>query len=144
MWLIKFLPDWIFYGLFFAGVLGLIATYFLRLIPIPFLYMYKTPIQLASIFAVGVGTFMSGAIFNEHSWLERVREMEAKVAAAEVKSSQENVKIIERVINNTQIIRERGNETVKYIDKEIIKYDNTCVIPEEFVKVLNKTAEQPK
>ena len=106
--------------------------------------MYKTPIQLASILALAIGTFMSGAIYDNEAWLERVREMEARVTAAEAKSSEENVKIIERVINNTQIIRERGNEVVKYIDKEIIKYDSTCVIPNEFVSVHNKTAEQPK
>lgn len=144
MWLIKFLPNWIFYGIFFAGLIGIAVTYLIRYIPVPFIYMYKTPIQLVSIFALAVGTFMSGAIYDNEAWLERVREMEAKVAAAEAKSSEENVKIIERVINNTQIIRERGNEVVKYIDKEIIKYDSTCVIPKEFVSVHNKTAEQPK
>ena len=144
MLLIKFLPNWIFYGLFFAGLVGIAITYLIRFIPIPFIYMYKTPIQLASIFALAIGTFMSGAIYDNNAWLERVKEMEAKVAAAEAKSSEENVKIVERVINNTQIIRERGNEVVKYIDKEIIKYDSTCVIPLEFVSVHNKTAEQPK
>jgi hypothetical protein len=83
MWVLKFLPDWIFYGILFAGVAGLVVTYFLRLIPIPFIYMYKTPIQLASIAAIAIGTFMSGAIYNEHAWLERVRELEAKIAIAE-------------------------------------------------------------
>jgi hypothetical protein len=106
--------------------------------------MYKTPIQLVSVAAIAIGTFMSGAIYNDHAWLDRVREMEAKVAAAEVKSAETNVQIVEKVVYDTKIIRERGAEVIKYIDKEIVKYDETCVIPEEFVIIINKTAEQPK
>ena len=144
MWILKFLPDWIFYGIFFAGLIGLAVTYLIRLVPVPFIYMYKTPIQLASVAAIAIGTFMSGAIYNEHAWLDRVHEMEAKVAAAEAKSAETNVQIVEKVIYDTKIIRERGAEVVKYIDKEIVKYDDNCVIPKEFVSVINKTAEQPK
>lgn len=144
MWILKFLPDWIFYGIFFIGLVGLVITYLIRLFPIPFVYMYKTPIQLASVAAIAIGTFMSGAIYNEHAWLDRVREMEAKVAAAEAKSAETNVQVVEKVVNNTTIIRERGAEVVKYIDKEIVKYDDNCVIPKEFISIINKTAEQPK
>lgn len=144
MWILKFLPDWIFYGILLAGLLGFAVTYLIRFLPIPFIYMYKTPIQLASVAAIVIGTYMSGAISNEHAWLERVREMEAKVAAAEAKSAETNVQIVEKVIYDTKIIRERGAEVIKYIDKEIVKYDETCVIPKEFVSIINKTAEQPK
>lgn len=128
----------------FVGLIGLAITYLIRLVPVPFVYMYKTPIQLASIAAIVIGTFMSGAIYNEHAWLDRVHEMEAKVAAAEAKSAETNVQIVEKVVNNTTIIRERGAEVIKYIDKEIVKYDETCVIPKEFISVINKTAEQLK
>jgi len=144
MWILKFLPDWIFYGVLIAGLLGLAVTYLIRMFPIPFVYMYKTPIQLASVAAIAIGTFMSGAIYNDHAWLDRVREMEAKVAAAEAKSAELNIEVIEKVVYETKIIRERGAEVIKYIDKEIVKYDNACVIPEEFVSVHNKIAEQPK
>lgn len=144
MWILKFLPDWIFYAVFFAGLIGLAITYLIRLVPVPFVYMYKTPIQLVSVAAIAIGTFMSGAIYNDHAWLDRVREMEAKVAAAEAKSAETNVQIVEKVVYDTKIIRERGAEVIKYIDKEIVKYDETCVIPEEFVIIINKTAEQPK
>ena len=35
-------------------------------------------------------------------------------------------------------------EIVKYIDKEIVKYNDRCEIPEDFVKTLNDAAELPK
>lgn len=144
MWILKFLPDWIFYFILAAGVVGLVITHFIRLVPIPFIYMYKTPIQLASVIAIAFGTFMSGAIYNDHAWLERVREMEAKVAAAEAKSAETNVQIVEKIVYDTKVIRERGAEVIKYIDKEIVKYDSMCTIPEEFIITINKVAEQPQ
>lgn len=144
MWILKWLPDWIFYGILFLGIIGYAITYLLKFIPVPALYMYKTPIQLVSIFFIVIGVFMAGAIHNEDAWLTRVRELEAKVAEAQVKSAEENVKIVEKVVTKTQVIKEKANETVKYIDREVVKYDNTCVIPKEFVKAHNDAAEQPK
>lgn len=144
MWILKWLPDWIFYGILFLGVIGFAATYLLKFIPVPAIYMYKTPIQLVSIFFIVIGVFMAGAIHNEEAWLAKVRELEAKMAQAQVESAKENVKIVEKVVTKTQVIKEKANETVKYIDREVVKYDNTCVIPKEFVKAHNDAAEQPK
>ena len=113
MWILKWLPYWIFYALFLIGVAGYLATYLLRFIPIPALYMYKTPIQLVSIVLVVVGVFMAGAIHNEEAWIARVKEMEAKVAEAQAKSAEENVKIVEKVVTKTQVVKEKAQEVVK-------------------------------
>ena len=144
MWILKWLPDWIFYGILFVGIIGYIATYLLRFIPIPAVYMYKTPIQLVSIALIVIGVFMSGAIHNEAAWIERVRELEAKIVQAESRSAEENVKIVEKVVTKIQVIRDRTDVGIKYIDREVVKYDNTCVIPKEFVKAHNDAAEAPK
>ena len=140
MWILKWLPDWIFYGLLLIGLFGYAVTYLLRFIPIPAIYIYKTPIQLVSIALVVIGTFMSGAIHERTAWLARVKEMEAKVAEVEQKSEQANTEIQTKVVTKTQIIKEKGDEIVKYVDREIVKYDNTCVIPKEVVDTINKAA----
>jgi len=148
MWILSWLPNWIFYGIFFAGLLGLLATYVMKFIP--FVYVYRTPIQAISVLAIAIGTYMSGAISNEEAWQTRVKEMEAKVAAAEAESQKENVKIVEKVVNKVQIVRTRGEDIVKYVDKEIVKYDTKflpgeiCEIPNEFVEAHNRAAEAPK
>ena len=148
MWILQWLPDWIFYGIFFAGLLGLLATYVMKFIP--FVYVYRTPIQAVSVVLIALGTYMSGAISNEEAWQARVKEMEAKVAAAEVQSVKENIKIVEKVVIKTQIVRTRGEDIVKYVDREIVKYDTkfapggVCEIPKEFIKALNDAAEAPK
>lgn len=136
MWLLKFLPDWIFYAMLLAGVIGLIVSKFLPI--------YKSIVQAASAAFVVCGLFMAGAIHDNDAWLARVHEMEAKVEAAAVEAAQENVKIVEKVVTKTQVVKQRGQDIIKYVDKEIVKYDNTCVIPKEFVKAHNDAAEQPK
>jgi hypothetical protein len=140
MWILKWLPDWIFYGLLLIGLLGYAVTYLLRFIPIPAIYIYKTPIQIVSIALVVIGTFMSGAIHEQAAWLARVKEMEAKVAEVEQKSEQANTEIQTKIVTKTQIIKEKGDEIVKYVDREIVKYDSTCVIPKEVVDTINKAA----
>ena len=151
MWLLQWLPNWIFYAVLLAGVFGLLVSYFVRYLSfIPFVYMYKTPIQLGSIAAIVIGTFMAGAIHDNEAWEARVKEMEEKVAAAESQSKEENVKIVTKVVTKTQIVRTRGEDIVKYVDREIVKYDTKfapggiCEIPKEFIKAHNDAAEAPK
>ena len=145
MWILNFLPDWIFHFILLAGIGGLIASYLMKFVP--FVYMYKTPIQLVSVVAIVGSTFMLGAAWNDQAWRDRVAELEQKVAAAEVKSVEETVKIVTKVKYKTQIIHEKGEEVVKYIDREVVKYDvkfapgGICEIPKEFIEVLNKAAE---
>ena len=142
MWILNWLPNWIFYAIFFIGLLSLLATYFLKFIP--FLYVYRTTIQAASIVAIIFGTYMSGAISNEEAWLARVREMESKVKEVKIQSIKENIKIETKIVEKMQIVKQKGDEVVQYIDREVVKYDNQCIIPKEFVEAHNKAAEAPK
>jgi uncharacterized membrane protein len=148
MWILEWLPNWLFYAIFFAGLLGLLASYVMKFIPL--VYIYKTPIQLGSIIAIVFGTYMAGAISNQEAWEARVKEMELKVAAAEVQSAKKNIKIVEKIVNKTQIIRTRGDDVIKYVDREIVKYNTKfapggeCEIPKEFIKAHNDAAEAPK
>jgi len=148
MWILSWLPNWIFYGIFFAGLLGLLATYVMKFIP--FVYVYRTPIQAISILAIAIGTYMSGAIFNEESWQAKVKEMEAKVAAAEIESQKENVKIVEKIVKKTEYITRKGQDIIQYVDREVVKYDTkfapsgVCELPNEFIKAINNAAEAPQ
>lgn len=144
MWILKWLPDWIFYLILFSGVIGYALTYLLKFIPIPFVYMYKTPIQLGSLAAIVVGTFMSGAIYDNNAWLDRVHEMEAKVEKAAEESKEANVKIDDKVEKIQTKIVEKQVVLKEYVDREVVKYDNECKIPKEFTEVINKAAEPPK
>lgn len=140
MWILNFLPDWIFYAILFIGIAGFSVTYLIRFIPIPAIYIYKTPIQLISLALIVIGVYMSGAISNDEAWKLKVSELEKKIAAAEVESAKENTKIVEKVVVKREYYKERGNDVIKYVDREIVKYDESCKIPKEFVEAHNKAA----
>ena len=138
MWILQFLPNWIFYVLLFAGLIGFLVTYFIKVLP------QTELIQVASAVAFIISIYMIGAISNNDAWLARVKDLEVKVAEAEAKSASANTDIVEKTVTKTQIIRERGQDIVRYVDREVVKYDTNCVIPKEFVSVHNRAAEAPK
>jgi hypothetical protein len=76
--------------------------------------------------------------------------MEAKVAAAEIESQKENVKVVEKIVKKTEYITRRGQDIIQYVDREVTKYDERfrpggqCELPKEFIKAINNAAEAPK
>lgn len=135
MWLLKFLPDWIFYTILLSGFVGLVTSKF---VPI----YYRTAVQSLSVGLLVVGIFMAGAIHDNAAWQERVNDLEKKVAEAQAESSKENVKIIEKVVVKREYYTDRKNEVIKFIDREVVKYDESCKVPHEFVEAINKAASK--
>jgi hypothetical protein len=101
-------------------------------------------IQAASVVLVVFGTYMSGAVSNNEAWKKRVQELETKVAEAEAKSALINTEIVEKATTKIQIVKQRGQDIIKYVDREVIKFDTACVIPKEFISTHNRAAEAPK
>ena len=152
MWILHFLPDtlilWICNIVLLAGILLTAAAFFIKRIPV--INQYRIPAQVLGIALLVTGVYWRGGYAIEMEWRERVAEVEARVAAAEAKSAEENVKIVTKVVTKTQVIRTRGADIVKYVDREIVRYDEKfakggiCEIPQEFIKAHNSAAEAPK
>ena len=138
MWILKFLPSWLFYATLFASIAAFLVVKFVKVLP------QAQLIQASSIVLAFFSVYMIGAISNNDAWLARVKELEVKVAQAEAQSAQVNTDIVQKTLVKTQIVRERGQDIVKYVDREVVKYDTTCVIPKEFVLIHNRAAEVPK
>jgi Ca2+/H+ antiporter len=134
MWILQFLPNWIFYLLLFAAVIVFLITKFVAILP------QTKLIQTASIAVVIISVYMIGAISNNDTWLSRVKDLEVKVAEAEAKSATVNTEIVTKVLTKTQVVKQRGETVVKYIDREVVKIDERCTIPPEFVEAHNKAA----
>jgi uncharacterized membrane protein len=144
MWLLSFLPDWWFYALLALGLAGIFVSYLMSFIP--FVSMYRNLIQATSIVAIVIGTYMTGAISNEDKWQLKIKDLELKISQSETQSAEENIKIVEKIIVKKQIVKERGEEVIKYIDREVVKYDTKfiqggdCELPNEFFDALNQAA----
>ena len=147
MWLLHFLPDaflaFVVDAVLISGVVATILTCFLlkhliRLVPV--LAPHVKIAQIVSVLLLLSGVYFKGGYSSEMAWRERVREMEAKVAQAEQQSQAANVVIDKKGTEKIRIIREKGEIIKQYVDREITKYDNTCVIPTEVVRAHNAAA----
>jgi hypothetical protein len=139
MWLLKFLPDWIVHLVLLAGVLGLVASFFLSVIP--FVKQYKLPLQIVSVLIIIVAVWFDCNIHNEKVWLERVTQLEAKVKIAEQKSKEENVRIETKIVERVKVIKEKVDVIRHEIEvrKELI--NEGCVLSDTAIEMYNRAVE---
>lgn len=138
MWLLSIIPEFFVHLILVVGLLGTILGFVLTFIP--FVNQYKLPIQLISIIVLSLGLFLEGGLSNEHIWKVRTLELEVKLAKAEAKSEKVNTVVVTKYLTKKQVIKEKSDEIVKYIDREITKYDKSCPIPEQAVRAHNAAA----
>jgi 4-hydroxyphenylpyruvate dioxygenase-like putative hemolysin len=115
--------------------------------------------QVMGIVIFSFGIYLQGGRANEAAWQQRVQDLEVKIAQAEAASAQATVQIVEKVVTKTQVVREKSNDIVKYIDRyndrevlkeipgperirveEVIKYIERCPVPAELLDAHNRAA----
>lgn len=134
----KIIPDWFWWLLLIAGLSGYFLSHLKLLKP------YELILKIASPIAIAAAIFVLGMLYCDNAWKQAAQELQAKVDVAEAQSKTVNTEVQEKVVYKTKVVRERGAETVQYINREVVKYDTTCVIPTEFVAAHNRAAEPPK
>jgi hypothetical protein len=144
-WMLSFIPDslfiWITYGLMTIGVGLYVASKLVTWIPL--MGQYKLPAELIGIVVLLGGVYLFGGYGVEMAWRDKVRVLEEKVKAAELKSQEVKVQIQEKIVYKTKVVKEK--ETV-YIDriKEIAKeIDAKCEVDPRVIEELNKASEDP-
>lgn len=148
MWSLYLLPSWYVHIIPISGLAIIVASMFLKVIPL--VNTYYIPIKILGFVLLFSGIFLEGGMFVNREWAIKMQEMQDKIAVAETMSKEENVKIVEKIVVKKEYYREKGKDIVKYIDREIIKYDDRfapggqCEIPKEFIEAVNKAAKDVK
>ena len=144
MWLLHLLPTslilWIVNIAMIAGAIGILASFFIKFIP--FINIYRTPIQIVSIIVFCTGIYWYGGYTTEMIWRDEVAKMEAKVAESEAKSKKVNTVIkkvyldrVKVVKQDVVVIQEKIREVSNVIDKD-------CKVSPEAVNLLNQAARR--
>jgi hypothetical protein len=147
-WMLGLLPDWVWTTLLIAGTAGLISAAILK--RVPFISQYRFPIQLVSLIGLVLSIWFLGGSSADAVWEAKIKELEVKVKLAEEQAAVKNIEIQEKVVEKTKVIREKGKDIVKYIDREvikkeeIIKYIEQCPVPKVIIDAHNAAAEMNK
>lgn len=145
MWILHFLPDsfilWFCNCLLTAGVALTVAGFYAHRIPL--VWQYQLPFKILGIALLVLGVYFRGGVAVEQEWRERVAQVEQKLAAAEKASAEATAQLDARSQRQVVKIRQRMTYIRQYVDREVAKYDDTCVIPEPFVRAHNNAAEAP-
>jgi len=139
MWALNWLPDIVFYLILIAGVLLLLAGWALRMVPL--ISKYALPIQVVGVLLTILGVWYSGGIAKDREWKARVAELQVKVAEAEAKAAEANTRIVERVVTQTRVIKQKGDTVIRYIDREIKIADDSCKIAPVVVRAHDAAAQ---
>lgn len=137
-WILTFVPAFVFHLALIAGVIGLFVASFLGAFPI--IKQYKLPIQLIALVLTIGAVFFQGALAYKHSVAVEVAELKLKLQKAETKSIETNTEIVEKIVTDTQIIREKGKTITEYVDREISVYNDRCILPKEVINAHNMAA----
>lgn len=137
-WLIALMPKWIITALIIIGVVGFLVASFIG--KVPFINKYNLPIKIAAGFLFVCGVYLNGALAYKESTALAVAKLEKKLAEAEAKSQKTNVQIVEKVVKDTQVVREKGKTITQYVDREVVKYNNKCELPSEVIRAHNAAA----
>jgi len=132
MWLINWLPHWVFYVIFVAsGVLAVGAS---------ILNLRVT--QIAALVTSCAMCFVLGGSETEHKWQARVSEMQQKVALAEQKSAEANTKIETKVLTKIKIVKQTTNADIEYITKYVAQdLDRECKLTGSTILLHNSASQ---
>jgi DsbC/DsbD-like thiol-disulfide interchange protein len=140
MWIVNFLPDFVFHFLLLAGLLGLVASFVLD--SVPFVSTNAKAIQLASAVVLAVALFFEGAISDNDAWQARVKALELKVARAETESADANGKLQKQLAVKDKEIALAQAELKNRIRAGAAAMDAVCQIPADVVNILNDAAKK--
>jgi hypothetical protein len=139
-WMFNLIPDFVLlaisYLLAIGGVLVLVGSKFL-----PGFLAYRKAAEIGGVIAIAVGSYGLGWFACNDRWNERTAELQTQVVAAEAESKQVNTQIEIRGTEKVRVIKEKAVVVKQYIDREVVKYDNQCVIPDSVVKAHNAAAK---
>jgi hypothetical protein len=157
-WMLNLIPDnvllWIYYFILSAGIILLSVGWLIKWFP--GVAVYKGPMQLLGVVLNAGSLYLLGGHGTEMAWRDKVRALEEKVKIAEQQAAEANTKVEVQVVEKTKVIKEKGQDIIRYVDREvvkkeeIIKYIEMCPVPKEIIDLhnlateINKAAEGAK
>jgi hypothetical protein len=132
MWVLDFLPFWVFHLILLVGVVGSFIAFFVGSIPL--INKYIIPVKVVSMFLLVCGLYMEGGVSNQERWEAKVADAKLEMAKKDTASAEATTKVVTKYVTKVQVVKEKGDAIIKEVPTYITKTDDTqCVIPNGFV-----------
>lgn len=142
MWLLNWLPDFVFHGMLVIGLLALAASFVLGFIP--FVAQYKIPMQVAGIILTVVAVWYEGGIAKDAEYKARIAEMELKISRSETAAAEANTRLAEQILREQARIKDITETNKKRLKELAGELDKQCTVNQGVIDVLNNAAKNRK
>jgi hypothetical protein len=139
--------EWLLYNKFayvvhllvIIGLLGLLLTTLAKKIKISNIYTKALFPVFFALFSIGL--YYEGMMAGKKDYVKIIETFTEKIKVAEEKSAQVNDTIHKVYVDRIKVIKETGEENVRYIEKIVTKYDNLCILSNSAI-LLHDSASQ--
>jgi hypothetical protein len=147
LWFIQLIPtSWLDTAAFLILIVGAVMFFAGQLFKYtPFVKQYNLPLRIIGFILLMAGAYFNGGLGVEMEYRERIAEMEEKIAIAEAKSKEENIKIVKEIETKTEIIKQDTVETLAEIERLKEQLNANCELSPEVITIYNQgmTGESP-
>lgn len=132
MWVLDFLPFWVFHLILLVGVVGSFISFFVGSIPL--INKYIIPVKVISMFLLVCGLYMEGGVSNQERWEAKVADAKLEMAKKDTASAEATTQVVTKYVTKVQVVKEKGDAIIKEVPIYVTKdADSKCVIPNGFV-----------
>ena len=142
MWILSWIPDFVFHIVFVVGVLAIVAGYFLD--NIPFISANAKTIQVAGILLTVLGVWFEGGIARDQYYREKIAELQAKIAKAEVASAEANAALAQQLAKNEILVKENNAAARQRLQQQAQQLNAECKINKNIIGIINDAAKNRK
>lgn len=142
MFIFEITPNWIFHTLFYLSLVAMILGFVFGKAKL--IKQYTILLKWGGVVGFVVATFLEGALYDYNVMQARVEETKQQAAQYEQANKDLNDKLASTSTKVKEKIKTKKEYITRYIDREVTKYDKTCVIPKPFIDAHNQAAEKAK
>lgn len=142
LWMLGFIPDWFFQAVLIVGVLAVFASYFLKFIPVVF--MYSKALKISGVILVIIGVWFNGQMSADARWRSAVADLQSKVAESERQAAVANAEIEYVYVDRVKVVEKVRYEVIGTIRDMSNELDANCAISPRAVEILNRSANALK
>lgn len=139
MWVLSFLPEWVFHLMLCIGLLGTVGGWVLK--KFPTLSAHSTLIQITGIVLLIVSIWYEGGIAKDAEYRLKIAELSQKASEAEAKAAEANAQIEYIYVNKVQKIKDVQIVIKERVIKDASVIDKNCKVSPEAISLVNASAK---